>query len=150
MNGGENMAENFEKGFKQIAELLSQDGVVDSLKGILGGLGGSSSEKASDQAANKSDEKGEAKTTERTEKTEKAVANASSDDMRGDDMRFVVNIARAMSEYKNASDPSANLLSAIKPFLNEKRQKACVNCVKVLKMAKVYEYMKKNGENFAL
>ena len=57
-------------------------------------------------------------------------------------------MARAMSQIKKADDTDVNLLSALKPFLNKKRQKICGDCTRILKMKKVFEFMNEHGEDF--
>jgi hypothetical protein len=164
------MADNFENSFRQISDLLKQDGVLDSIKGILGDLGVSQDKGKNDEVKSTNGSRktggeitGNKKTGGETSGnknsgTEMPGSKNSGNETAGsevsktssEDMRFVLNMAKAISEYRNASDPGTNLLSAISPFLNSKRQKACSNCIKVLKMAKVYEYMKKNNEDLAL
>lgn len=123
------MADNLEKNIKQIAELLSRDDVVNSLKGILGDLGSPASQKV---------------TEDPKENSQDRLASIASQE----DIRFVQNMVRAMSELKNVNDPGANLLAALRPFLSGKRQKTCGDCVRVLSMARVFEFMQKHGNDF--
>ncbi len=126
------MADNLEKNIKQIAEFLSQDGIIDNLKEMLNNKGSKSSSKNS------------------IEKFEKQFVDKTTPDNHNNDMHFIQNMVRAMSQLKDTNDPGTNLLSAISPFLNKKRQKTCSDCVKILKTVKLFEFMKQHGEDFNL
>jgi len=126
------MADNLEKNIKQIAEFLSQDGIIDNLKEMLNNKGSKSSSKNS------------------IEKFEKQFVDKTTPDNHNNDMHFIQNMVRAMSQLKDTNDPGTNLLSAISPFLNNKRQKTCSDCVKILKTVKLFEFMKQHGEDFNL
>ena len=126
------MDDNLEKNIKQFADLLSKEGVIDSLKGILGDMS--------------SDDNSQKKDKEFGEQSSDRVTSKSAQE----DMRFVQNIAKAMSELRNIDDPSANLLEAIRPLLNEKRQKICKDCIKIIRMAKVVELIQKHDQDFNL
>lgn len=48
----------------------------------------------------------------------------------------IINTARkAMSRINSANDPRINLLQAIKPFMNNKRQGKISNCIQILQLA---------------
>jgi hypothetical protein len=122
------MSDNFEENVKQIAELLSQNGVIDSLK-----------EKLNKKDSNSS-----------SENSLEKIKNQFIDKQNNSNINFIQNMARAVSQLKDSNDPGINLLSALSPFLNNKRQKTCTDCVKILKTAKLFEFMKNNGEDFNL
>lgn len=121
------MSENLEKNVKQIAELLSQDDVADNLKKLLGSLLSSKSE-------------------QEKKPKESGFSQSSSDGGSKGDMRTIENIVRAVTELRDANDPGVNLLMALKPFLRQRRSKALNDCVKILHMARIYEYIKEHED----
>jgi hypothetical protein len=50
----------------------------------------------------------------------------------------IVNMAvKAMDRIKSANDPRVNLLQAIKPFMNTRRQKKIGNCIQLLQLTSI-------------
>lgn len=120
------MSDNLEKNIKQIADLLSKDDVADSLKKLLGNL------IDSNESSRETEEKSEQKQSSRT--------------VSADDMKVVEHMVRAVSELKNTENPGVNLLMSLKPFIRQTRSGTLRDCVKMLHMAKIYEYMQKSED----
>lgn len=107
---------------KQITDLLGQENLPDNLKGLLSMLSTPSTKEESSP-----------KTIERPIiKEEKATKSDMEDNI--DMLRKVKNI---MDRVNTNNDPKINLLNAIKPFLNNKRQKRLNDCMKLLQMTSI-------------
>jgi len=112
------MSDELDKKIKQIADMLGQDGVPDSLKGLLGILSGSN-DKA--EPLPKSSDSNTVR-----EGPEKSDLDENLEMMRR--MKWI------LDRVRSNNDPRINLLSSIKPFLNNRRQKRVGNCIKFLQM----------------
>jgi hypothetical protein len=121
------MSDNLESNIKQIAELLSKDEVADSLKKLLSGL---LTSKAGQEEKPK-------------EQNERQAVN---DKLSKGDMRKIENIVRAVSELRETNDPGISLLTSLKPFLRQSRRKALGDSIKLLQMARVFEYMREHDD----
>lgn len=118
------MSDDMNKKIQQIAELLGQETMPDNVKGLLSLLAGSL-DKKEDTAASPEVE-------EEQVKEEKPVQTENTDNS---DM---LNRVKKMAGSLNiGTDPRINLLNAIKPFMNNKRQKKIGNCIQLLQMSSV-------------
>lgn len=116
------MSDDMNKKIQQIAELLGQETMPDNVKNLLSVLAGS--------LEKKEDETREAGVEEEQPKEEKParIENANDSDM----LSRVKKLAGSMGA---GNDPRINLLHAIKPFMNSKRQKKIGNCIQLLQMS---------------
>lgn len=121
------MSDNLDNNIKQLAELLSQEDVADNLKKLLTGLLSSKSGQ---------DEKPKEQETKNTQNDRSSANN----------LRMLENIVRAVSDLRETSDPGVNLLMSLKPFLRQTRNKTLDDCVKILHMARIYDYMHDHEE----
>lgn len=121
--GGEDraMSDDLGKKIQQIAELLGQDTVPDNVKELVTLIAGSltSKEGAADTTA--------APVDELPEKAE--------DNNPADNSELMNTARKALSKINSGNDPRINLLHAIKPFMNSKRQKKIGNCIQLLQVA---------------
>lgn len=115
------MSEDMNKKIQQIAELLGQENMPDNVKGLLSLLAGSLEKKEDNTASNIEEEQA---------KEEKPIRPDINND--SDMLNRVKNIAGSLSA---GNDPRINLLHAIKPFMNNKRQKKIGNCIQLLQMS---------------
>ncbi|HEX2926805.1 MAG TPA: hypothetical protein VHP38_11215 [Ruminiclostridium sp.] len=114
--------DDLSKKIQQIAELLGQENMPDNVKGLLSMLSGSLAGK--DDSAEKA-----AETTQ--EKDERH----SPPEVREDDSELLSRAKKMMEKLNTGNDPRVNLLYAIKPFMNNKRQQKIGNCIKILQIA---------------
>jgi len=117
------MSDDMNKKIQQIAELLGQDTMPDNVKDLLSLLAGSLGKKEDDMATTRVEE-------EEPVKEEKPVQAETGND--SDILNRVKKIAGSMGA---GNDPRINLLHAIKPFMNNKRQKKIGNCIQLLQMS---------------
>lgn len=115
------MGEDMNKKIQQIAELLSQENMPENVKSLLSLLSGSLENKEST---------GDTVTQAEEVKIEKPVQNSHDND--SDLLKRVGKIAGNLSA---GNDPRINLLYAIKPFMNSKRQKKLGNCIQLLQIS---------------
>lgn len=67
----------------------------------------------------------------------------SSDMPSGDEIKMIMTL---MSKFKGQSDDErTHLLSALKPYLSEKRQKKTDNAIKILKLLEILPLLKDSG-----
>lgn len=115
------MSDDLGQKVQQIAQLLGQDSVPDNVKELVALF--------ADSLAKKDDSNAqtilpELETSENT-LVEEPVINAD-----------LLNTARkSMDRVNSASDPRINLLQAIKPFMNNKRQRKIGNCIQLLQIS---------------
>lgn len=116
------MSDDMNKKIQQIAELLGQENMPDNVKNLLSVLAGSLEKKEADPAT--------AEAEDERVLEEKPVSTEAGND--SDMLSRVKKLAGSMSA---GNDPRINLLHAIKPFMNSKRQKKIGNCIQLLQMS---------------
>lgn len=152
------MSDDLGKKIQQIAELLGQDSVPDNVKELVTLLANSMSSKdaaadknvPADTSDNPTDRNvppnGNSQTgaysPEAGETPEKQVNN---DLLNNTEL---MNTARkALSRINSGNDPRINLLHAIRPFMNSKRQKKIGNCIQLLQVASLSRLLNDHDTN---
>jgi hypothetical protein len=133
--GGVNMSEDINSKIQQMAELLGQDEMPDNVKSLLsmlaGALGGSKdSDNQPENVENTdvpSDEPGTVFTRDSSRRPENFSSGFNTEDLPN-------RLKKAINSMGNLNDPRVNLLLAIKPFMNNKRQKKINNCIQLLQI----------------
>ncbi len=118
------MSDDMGDKIKQIAEMLGQDsnsGIPDNVKGLLNMFMSSNNSKDETSSDDNSSEQ---------EKTSEDSSRADTDDMAD----MARKMKKAMNMLNTNNDPRVNLLSAIKPYLNDNRQKKLQKCMKIIKI----------------
>jgi hypothetical protein len=115
------MSDDLGKKVQQIAQMLGQENMPDNVKELITLLANSmgSKESSADQAAPPN-----AETAEKPAITEPVVSTEMLDTAR-----------KTLDRLNTGNDPRINLLHAIKPFMNSKRQKKIGNCIQLLQVA---------------
>jgi hypothetical protein len=116
------MNDDLNKKIKQITDILGQENLPDNLKGLLSIL---TAPTAKEEISPKAIEAP-------VIKEEKA--NRSETD---DSIDMLRKVKKIMDKVNTNNDPKINLLNAIKPFLNNKRQKRLNDCMKLLQMSSI-------------
>ncbi|MDP4113703.1 MAG: hypothetical protein Q8924_16445 [Bacillota bacterium] len=135
------MSDDLGKKIQQIAEMLGQDTVPDNVKELVALLANSmrSKEPASETAA--------APAAEVPEKADD-IKEASSESNRPAENNELMKVARkALESVNTVNDPRINLLHAIKPFMNSKRQKKIGNCIQLLQVASLSRLLNEQEHN---
>lgn len=114
------MSEDLNKTIKQITDMLSQENLPDNVKGLLSLFANSGGNEGSSPKVSDSRPAAE-------EKVERNELDENIDMMR--------KVKKVMDKMSSSSDPRINLLSALRPFLNSRRQKKLNNCVNLLRMS---------------
>jgi len=115
------MSEDIDKKIKQIADILGQDSVPDNIKGLLSvlassmGGSGESSPKSSEPAPT------QGSSTNRNDLEE--------------NIEMMRKVKKVMDRINNTSDPRISLLTSLKPFMSNSRQKKISNCINLLRMS---------------
>ncbi|TYQ16214.1 UNVERIFIED_CONTAM: hypothetical protein Cloal_2736 [Acetivibrio alkalicellulosi] len=115
------MSDDLDKSIKQALDIISNP---ENLKGFLNILGNSSSSQTAENQtqsqplADKTDEK-------------------SSFEGMGENLDLLRKVQDVVSTLNTRKDPRINLLSAITPFMNKKRQRAVNDCVQLLRVSQV-------------
>ena len=115
------MSDDLGKKVQQIVQMLGQENAPDNLKELVTLLATSMGAKENnvDQVASSG-----ADTVEKPVITDPVISTE------------MLNTARkTMDRLNTGSDPRINLLHAIKPFMNSKRQKKIGNCIQLLQVA---------------
>lgn len=114
------MSDDMNKKIQQVAELLGQDSMPDNVKELLTLLAGSLGSKQESQ-----DNTAKAGPTDEVSEERPVLDNEIFD-----------KVKKVMGNINNTpSDARINLLHAIKPFMNNKRQKKINNCIQLLQMS---------------
>lgn len=114
------MSDDLGKKVQQIAQMLGQDNVPDNLKELVTLLAtslGSKEDGITKAASSDSDNEEKATNSEPIVNTE-----------------FLSTAKKTMDRLNTSSDPRINLLQAIKPFMNSKRQKKIGNAIQLLQV----------------
>lgn len=122
------MSDDLNAKIDQIAETLGQDKVPDNIKGLISLLAGSLGQSNQADTASKENEE-QPKPEEKSTGTGNVAGNDTDENI-----EMVRRIKKVMDKMSMHSDPRVNLLTAVKPFLNSKRQKRLNNCIKILTM----------------
>lgn len=120
------MSDDMNNKIQQIAELLGQEKMPDNVKSLLSLLAGSLEKKEEEAAAPAVEEE------QLQVKEEKPVRSET-----GLDPETVNRVKKLAGSLGSGNDPRINLLYAIKPFMNSKRQKKIGNCIQLLQMSSV-------------
>jgi len=117
---------------EQIAKLLGQDNVPDNVK-ELATLLASSMKKNEDTQVKKSEDTTAAEADPAPERTE----HTGNDQDKGSQLspEVLETTRKALDRLNFSNDPRINLLNAIKPFMNSRRQKKIGNCIQILQVA---------------
>ncbi len=118
------MSDDMGDKIKQIADMLGQDansGIPDNVKGLLNMFMSSNNSKDETSSDDNSSEK---------EKPSEDSSRADTDDLAD----MARKMKKAMNMLNTNNDPRVNLLNAIKPYLNDNRQKKLQKCMKIIKI----------------
>lgn len=129
------MSDDLNNKIKQIADLLGQDNMPDNVKGLISLLANSASGESSSP-------KEVSKSSGENTKNSDDIRQASNDLAQNMDM--IRKATSLMSRMNSVSDPRINLLQAIKPFLNNRRQTKLNNCVNILRMSSLVRLIDDN------
>lgn len=105
--------------------MLGQEGMPENIKGLLSLL---SSSGAKDEVPRQNDV---------AVKKEEPSKNTDTDDT----VDLIRKVKTMMDRTNPASDPRLNLITAIKPFLNSKRQQKLSNCMMLLQMSRLSKFI---------
>lgn len=138
------MNDDLNRKVQQIAQLLGHDDVPDNVKELVSLLS-ASLEKSGDKSGDSSSkvdvsaDPAQPVTPKQNipESTPAQTTAAQHDTEESPQMnQDVLNTARsALSRLNTVNDPRINLLNAIKPFMNNRRQKKISNCIQLLQIA---------------
>jgi hypothetical protein len=120
------LSDDLNKKIKQITDILGQDNLPDNVQSLLSLLSG---------AVNK--EEASAKPNDKVVQKEDRIEKNDADD----NIDLIRKAKKVMDRLSNNNDPRINLLTAIKPFLNNKRQQKIGNCIKILHMTRLTSLM---------
>lgn len=118
------MSDDMGDKIKQIAEMLGQDsnsGIPDNVKGLLNMFMSQNSSKDETSSDDTSSEK---------ENPSEDSSRADTDDLAD----MARKMKKAMNLLNTNNDPRVNLLNAIRPYLNDNRQKKLQKCMKIIKI----------------
>jgi len=127
------MDDNLNNKIKQITDMLGQENMPDNLKSFLSMLEKPNKENSDSPNANESP-------------PIRDMPNSTNENQNTFEM--VHKIKKAMDHFNSANDPRITLLTAVKPFLNEARQKKLTQCVKLLQVSSIAKLMDENGKGF--
>jgi hypothetical protein len=143
------MSNDLGKKVQQIAQMLDQEDLPDNMKELVAllasSLGKNSKEGEKEGDVSPDNTVSEGGDVSQQEYNEGDIsAQRVSQDSTGNDKSLspessvnpeIINTAlKAMDRIKSANDPRVNLLQAIKPFMNARRQKKIGNCIQLLQL----------------
>jgi len=120
------MSDDLGKKIQQIAQMLGQDEVPDNVKELVSILANSLGRKENGNSQLSQSEAGnEAMPDENRQAVETPVIS----------QELLDTAKHTLDRFNSSIDPRINLLMAIKPFMNNRRQKKIGNCIQLLKIA---------------
>jgi hypothetical protein len=128
------MSDDLNKKVQQIAQMLGQDSVPDNVKELVALI--ASSLKGDSSAKGDSSPEGDS-----PPQTPQALPGQGNQDTEPSDSapnlssEMLDTAKNALRQFNAASDPRINLLNAIKPFMNNRRQKKIGSCIQLLQIA---------------
>ena len=126
-SGGIYMSDDLNKKIQQIAELLGQDNMPENVKELLSLLAGSLGSKEETQS--------KVTDTKQTREEKTVLTEA------GDNTEMLSRVKKVMDKLSIGNDSRMNLLQAIKPFMNNNRQKKLGDCIQLLQMVSLSRLM---------
>ncbi|MFZ5987253.1 MAG: hypothetical protein ACOYWZ_09050 [Bacillota bacterium] len=122
------MSDELDRSIKQAMEILSQPEKLKGMLELLGSsMGGQSSSQPQDEAPSNKNE-----------------SSAPAGDL-ANNMEFLSRAQDVMRALNSNNDPRVNLLTAVTPFLNKKRQRAVNDCIHFLRVSKLLPLLFNNG-----
>lgn len=128
------MSDDLNKKIKQITDILGQENMPDNIKGLLSLLAGSNSQSEVEAP----------KAVDLVPKKEERPAKSEIEE----NVEMIRKVKKIMDRMNSKDDPRINLLAAIKPFLNNTRQKKLGSCLKLLQMHNITKYIEEQDKNF--
>lgn len=119
------MTEDMDKNIQQAIEMLSKP---EALKGLLSALGNTENKQSSTG-------------TSTNTKTDTKNQNTFLGNDMGENLELLRRVKEAVSVLDSRKDPRINLLTAITPFMNKKRQRAVSDCVQLLRASQLLPVM---------
>lgn len=120
------MSDDLGRKIQQIAQMLGQDEVPDNVKELVSILANSLGKKEDGNSQTVRAETGnEVKLDESRQAAETPASSQEALDT----------VKHSNDRFNSSSDPRINLLMAIKPFMNNRRQKKIGNCIQLLQIA---------------
>lgn len=120
------LSDDLNKKIKQITDILGQENLPDNVQSLLSLLTG---------GVNK--EEPVAKSNEKSYQKEERVERTETDE----NVDMIRKVKKVMDRLSTNNDPRINLLTAMKPFLNNNRQQKIANCIKILHMSRLSSLM---------
>ncbi|TYQ15284.1 UNVERIFIED_CONTAM: hypothetical protein Cloal_1718 [Acetivibrio alkalicellulosi] len=125
------MSEDLTEKIKQIADLLGNENMSENLTNVLSLLANSAKKEEPPPDTNKATSEGGTKNTEKNK----------SEDGFDKNIEFIRKVKNIMNDENLVDDPRINLLTAIRPFLNNTRQKKVGDCIKLFQMFHITNLM---------
>lgn len=124
------MSDDLGKKVQQIVQMLGQENVPDNLKELVTLLASSLGKKEDNIGQPASSD---ADTVEKPANTDTVEKSSNPESAVSTEMLDTA--SNTLNRLNTGSDPRINLLQAIKPFMNNKRQKKIGNCIQLLQVA---------------
>jgi hypothetical protein len=118
------MSDNFNNNIKQLGDILANENISESLINILSLLANSSKKETPPEEPQKENS---------SQSNQNKQKDKSDEDFRNN-VELMRKVKSIINDANNLNDPRINLLTAIKPFLNNNRQKKVGDCIKLFQM----------------
>jgi len=136
------MSDDLNKKMKQITDALGgQEKLPENVMGLLSllasslGSGNSPSKPQEEPVAARESK------TEISEASKVSAAEANKISEAGNNMEMLNKVRMAMERLNSNSDPRISLLTALRPFMSNRRQKKINNCINILRMSSLVRLM---------
>ena len=126
------MSDDLGKRIKQITDILGQENLPDNIKGLLNVL-------ASSGPREEASEKPVEAPVVKEEKVNRSEIE--------ENIEMVRKVTKIMDRLKNNSDPRINLLTAVRPFLSNRRQQKINDCIKILQLTSITRLLDENDKS---
>lgn len=133
------MSDDLGKKVEQIAQLLGQEKVPDNLKELISLFAASMNKKEGGTVqppdADGSQAENDLDGAAAENRQDDAQAEKDLDDLKEPEPDMLETARKAIDRLDIVSDPRINLLNAIRPFMNSRRQQKIGSCIQILKVA---------------
>lgn len=123
---------------KQIADMLNEDTLPGNLKDIISLFAGSEGNAYNADSQQKHNQNNH---------SNNGGIKANNTEELAENLEMLKTVKNIMGRLNSKSDPRVNLLNALKPFLNNNRQKKIGNCIMFLQVTSLLETMRDSDNN---
>lgn len=140
------MSDNFNNNLKQLGDILGNENISENLVNILSMLANSTKKEKPPENTQNRDSSQDSQDNQYRQNRDSSQNrhNTQKDGLKEEiynNVELMRKVKNIMNDAKTLDDPRINLLTAIRPFLNNNRQKKVGDCIKLFQIVHVSDMM---------